>query len=160
MTGYTYFMKVCLCKDPRPQLTKWQWHMQMGNIVPWRWKGLDINDKLWTVSFNILLCVMIWLIGEINSCGTVLPNQEVMSCDLGFKTLKIKLSDIWAGVGEFCVQLYGRTDEKCMYLTHMHQPPLERCFKDEHSQAIFERYSMHVGDHMAHSYSVSIQSSG
>ena len=55
---------------------------------------LDINNDLWTVSFNILLCVMIWLIGEINCCGTVLPNQEVMSCDLGFKTINIKLGDI------------------------------------------------------------------
>jgi len=103
---------------------------------------------------------MMWLIGEINCCGIVLPNQEVVSCDLGFKTLKMKLSDVWARIGEFCVQLYGRTDKKCKYVTHMHWPPLERCFKVEHSKAILERYSVHVGDHMAHSFSVSIQSSG
>jgi len=50
--------------------------------------------------------------------------------------------------------------EVYVYVTHMHQPPLERCFEDELSKAIFERYSMHMGDAMANSYSVSIQSSG
>jgi hypothetical protein len=65
----------------------------MRSIEPGRWKVLDINNNLWTDSFNILLCVMIWLIGEINCC-IVLPNQEVISCDFGFKTLKIKLGDI------------------------------------------------------------------
>jgi hypothetical protein len=128
MTGYTYFMKVCLCKDPRLQLTKFQQHMQMGNIVPGRWEGLDTNNNLWTVSFNVLLYVMIWLIGDVDCCGTVLPNQVVMSCDLGFKTLKIKVSDIRVRVREFCVQLCGRTDEKCMYLTYMHQPTTGKMF--------------------------------
>jgi hypothetical protein len=71
------------------------------------------------------------------NCCTVLPNQVVMSCEL-------------------C----GMTDEKHMYMTHMHQPSLGRCFKVEHSEAVFERHSLHMGDHMANSYSVSIQSSG
>jgi hypothetical protein len=115
VTGYTHFMKACLCKDLRLQLRKWQRHMQMGNIVPGRWKGLDINNNMWTVPFNILLCVMIWLIEEVNCCSTVLPNQEVMSCDLGCKTLTIELGNIQARVREFSVQLYRRTGEKCMY---------------------------------------------